>query len=468
MKKVALIWPGGLDVRRVLPLAYAWLAANTPRDLAELRLFDLALGRPEPALLEKEIAAFAPDVIAVSCFAMNFPQALEAVRAARRAAPAAVTIAGGQHPSSWPEGVLAHSEFDFVIKGEGEEAFPAFLRELSSPSPRWESVPGLVSRNAEGLCRARTAVVEDLDSLSFPDFRFIRFGEYLSRGYRVYADRRHSAPVQTSRGCPYSCAFCCGPEISGNRLRHFSSGYVIRLIRHINAEFGVKWFNIIDDNFTMRPEKAKEFCRAASALDIPGLRFGTPNGVMAQHGDPELWDLMRAAGWDHFTVAPESGSARVLDLMGKKIDLGRLGETVSHMKRTGLPVCGFFILGFPGETRADLALTMEFVRKFDLAEVFAFQPLPGSPVFRRLLAEGRVKPDFIPDIDDFSRGELSYVHADLRGVNFYRLIFLARLGTALRHPVTALRHLRHLDPPAAVRALLRQVSGLLGLRSILF
>ena len=463
-RRAALLWPGGLDARRVLPLAYAWLAANTPSDLCELKLFDLALNPRAPGELEKEIAAFAPDVIAVSCFAMNFPQALEAVRAARRAAPKAVVVAGGQHPSSWPEGVLACPEIDFVIRGEGEQAFPAFLREAFSASPRWEAVPGLVRRGNGGLIDAPPAAVEDLDSLALPDHKFIKLDEYLRRGYRVYADHRPSAPLQTTRGCPYGCAFCCGPAISGRRLRRFSVPYALRALEALHRDFGVKWFNIIDDNFTFHPEEAKEFCRAALKLGIPGLRFGTPNGVRAQHGDKELWSLMRDAGWDHFTAAPESGSQRVLDLMKKDLRPVDMERAVREMRQTGLPVCGFFIVGYPGETPEDLRLTMEMVKKFDLVEMFVFQPLPGSPVFRELLAAGKIKADFIPSVDDFSSGQASYVSEELRGVNFYRLVFLVRLGTALRHPLTALGPLRHLDLPVAAAKVFRQALGLLGFR----
>ncbi|MDD2805037.1 MAG: radical SAM protein [Elusimicrobiales bacterium] len=459
--RVALVWPGGLDPRRVLPLAYACLAANTPKELCEFRLFDLALGAPAPERLEAELAAFAPEVVGLSCFAMNFPQALAAARAAKKAAPGAVVIAGGQHPSSWPEGVLAHNEIDFVLKGEGERAFAAFLEQFRSAAPDWGKVPGLARRGPHGLLEAPPAMVEDLDSLALPDYRFINFAEYLRRGYRVYADSRPSAPIQTTRGCPYACAFCCGPAISGSRLRRFSADYAMRWIEALNRDFGVLWFNIIDDNFTFHPEAAKEFCREALKLRLPGLRFGTPNGIRAQHGDAQLWRLMAAAGWDHFTVAPESGSERVLELMRKDLKPAQIEAAVAGMRATGLPVCGFFILGYPGETREDLALTLNMVKLFDLAELFVFQPLPGSPVFRELRAAGRIPADFIPAVGDFSSGERSYVSEELRGVNFYRLIFLARLGVALRHPLTALAHLRHLDLPVAAAKVFRQAAAFL-------
>ncbi len=459
--RVALIWPDGLDARRVLPLPFACLAANTDPSLCEFKLFDLALGLPPDGELAGEISAFNPDVIGVSCFAMNFPQALAAVRTARRAAPSAVVVAGGQYASAWPEGALANPEIDFVIKGEGELAFTAFLKELRSAAPCWDKVPGLARLENGRLVDVPPAIVEDLDSLAPPDYRFIKLDEYLRRGYRVYADSRPSAPLQTTRGCPYGCAFCTGPYISGRSLRHFSNPYVMSWMKALYRDFGIRWFNIIDDNFTFHPGRAKEFCRAAMRLDIPGLRFGTPNGIRMQHGDGELWRLMRDAGWEHFTVAPESGSARVLELMKKELRPFEVEAVVKEMKAAGLPVCGFFMVGYPGETPEDLRLTMRSLRQFDLVEMFVFQPLPGSPVFRELLAAGKISADFIPSVDDFSSGKRGYVSPELRGVNFYWLIFRARLGTTLRNPLTALKHFRHLDLRGASGKILRQAAGAL-------
>ncbi len=460
--RAALVWPAGLDPRRVLPLGFAWIVSNTPRELCEFRLFDLAIGRPKPGDLEGALAGFAPDVVGVSCFASNFPQALEAARAARRAAPGAKIVAGGQYASSWPQGPLGAREFDFAFKGEGERAFTAFLTELRSGGTNWDRVPGLAFRRPDGtLHDPPPALVDDLDSLVPPDYRFIGLDEYLRRGYRVWSDRSRSAPIQASRGCPYSCAFCAGTRVSGRKTRYFSTDYVMRWIKDLHRNFGATWFNILDDSFTSRPDKAKEFCRAALELGIKGLRFGTPTGVRAQHGDRELWELMRKAGWEQVVIAPESGSPRVLKLMRKELPAGGLGGAMADIRAAGLPVCGFFVVGYPGETREDLRLTMDLIRKFDLAEIFVFQPLPGSPIFGELVAAGKLPPDFIPGVEDYSSGEASWTPEELKGFNFRRFIFLARLELALRHPLLTLRHLRHLDPVVAPLRLIKQAVGML-------
>jgi radical SAM superfamily enzyme YgiQ (UPF0313 family) len=463
--KVAFIWPHGLG-SFLLPLPYASIASNVDSSVCELRLFDLALGVPVPADLEKEIAAYAPDIIGVTAHAMNFPQALEAVRAARRGAPKAVVLAGGPHPSAWSRGVMSCPEIDFVIRGEAELAFGAFLSEFRSSEPRWEKVPGLTRRGDAGLVEAPPAIVEDLDALALPDYRFIRLDEYLRRGYRLFCDGRPSAPIQTTRGCPMSCSFCGVSAVSGRRLRHFSAEYTVRQIKCLHRDFGIQWFNIVDDNFTHDIAHARAFCEAALKLDIPGLRFGTPNGVRMQRGDLGLWRLMKRAGWEYLVVAPESGSVRVLDLMRKGLFPGEVETILAEVRAAGLLTRGFFMVGYPGETPEDVAQTLSLIRRgrFDSIELLFFQPLPGTQIFDDLVAAGEIKPDFLPA--GFTSGRQSYVTPSLKGLNFPWIFFKANLGVLLRNPANMLRILRRIDFRPALRnasahagALLRFVLG---------
>lgn len=442
--RVAFIWLGGAELD-TLPLAYANIAANTDAGLCEMRLFDLALGIPRREDLGREIAQFRPDIIGVSVPVIAVGRTIEAVREAKRAAPNALVLAGGGYVSAWPAGVMAHPEIDYAIRGEAEAAFGLFISELRSGAPRWERVPGLVRRAAGGLAENPPAVVAELDSLALPDYRFIRLDEYLRRGYRAAIGSVPGAPIQTTRGCPYDCAFCTCPSINGARVRHFSTAYMMRLIETLHRDFGIKWFNIIDDNFTYDPEKAKDFCRAALRLKIPGLGFGNMNGIRMQHGDKELWALMRRAGWEHFTVAPESGSERVLGLMKKRISLEETKNTVGDMRAAGLPVCGFFIIGYPGETREDLRQTGRFMRYFDLVEIYVFQLLPGSPVFMEMLKSGEITEGSVPPVENYSSGRRGYVSKELSDADLYRFMFAARILAILRHPGAALWRMRKIN-----------------------
>ena len=122
---------------------------------------------------------------------------------------------------------------------------------------------------------------------------------------------------------------------------------------------------------------------------------------------------------DHIATAPsrplprevalgiESGSDRLLTYMGKRITNEMTRSVVERLTRHGINVKGYFIVGFPTETKAELAQTPALV--YDLwdltkngpgafrASVFEFRPYPGTPEWTRLLQSGRFTPRQLRD-----------------------------------------------------------------------
>jgi len=206
--------------------------------------------------------------------------------------------------------------------------------------------------------------------------------------------------------------------------------WVTRLYR----EHDIRLFSIIDDGFTTDLDWAKEFCRTMIGLNLPGLGFSTPTGIRAQRTDAELLGLMKRAGWEFVCVAPESGSKRTLERMRKDLDLDAFPETVARIRAAGLKVHGFFIVGYPGETRQDMAETSRFIRKcrFNLLFISNFQPLPGTPVYEELVRSGEIQEGLIPG--NYSDGDRAYTPEGLRGFNFPLFVLREFLVLALSQP----------------------------------
>ena len=126
------------------------------------------------------------------------------------------------------------------------------------------------------------------------------------------------------------------------------------------------------------------------------LSVGFPNGVRLDTlTEPLLHDLKRA-GCYSMLVGIESGSQRILDLMKKSLTLELVRERVKLIKKVGLTVHAFFIIGFPGETEADILTTIRFARSLPLdgALFSSFLPLPGSEITRQLIECGDLAADF--------------------------------------------------------------------------
>jgi magnesium-protoporphyrin IX monomethyl ester (oxidative) cyclase len=445
--RVALFWPKGPDITFLFPIGLGYLKSNTVDPRFKLEAFDCAIEDIDAwdAKVAEFISEFQPHVVGVSAWSAFFPQALELIRHARRLNPEIVTVMGGIHPSSYPAETIRNEEIDFVVAGEAEFSFTTFLTELCSADPDWTCVPGLYWLAADGTqCQNPLEVVEDLDQIRFPDYDFIDLNRYITRGYRMKAPHPRNAPIWATRGCPYRCNFCSAYVVNGKRIRRHSIDYLMRWVKYLYDEVGIRWINIVDDNFTFKLDYAKEFCESAIEMNLPGLGYATSNGIRMQRGDPELWRLMKKAGWQTVIVAPESGSPETLELMKKDLKIEIVPQIVDDIRNAGLKVHGFFMIGYPGETREYLQETYEFIKNcnFSSVNVQRFQPLPGTPIYSRLLAEGKITPNFLPNAGGY--GDVNFIDEGLKDFNFPRFILKVQLMLAICNPITYVMAVRNL------------------------
>nr|VFJ92734.1 MAG: Radical SAM superfamily protein [Candidatus Kentron sp. H]VFJ93248.1 MAG: Radical SAM superfamily protein [Candidatus Kentron sp. H]VFK00461.1 MAG: Radical SAM superfamily protein [Candidatus Kentron sp. H] len=215
---------------------------------------------------------------------------------------------------------------------------------------------------------------------------------------RLFAIIKLTAPLVTTRGCPYKCNFCSAPMMNGRQLRRHSVGYIREQILRLYHEHAVRHIAFVDDNFTLNTKWAKTVCQAIAELALPGLVVGTPNGIRLSRLDRELAYLMRQAGWRELVIAPESGSPRTLLEMDKDLDLALVPRVVEMIHNADLRVAAFFVLGYPSETMQDLLMTEKFIadNEFDEIYLHIFQPLPGTPIFDRLVSADEIDRNFMP------------------------------------------------------------------------
>ncbi|HPD17681.1 MAG TPA: radical SAM protein [Planctomycetota bacterium] len=396
--RLLLVWPAvaGAQLHGFLPLGLGYLAANLP-DGCEARLSDGVLSRRPNAEVADEAERFQPHAVGLSVWHFNLPGAREAIAAIRQRFPSLPILAGGPTVSGLGTRLFETLDADYGFVGEGEWSLPQFLGllrrgELTDAAKR--AVPGLVFRDAAGAPAANPPRWEPLDALKPCDYEFIRLDAYLAAGYRygLHRKARRIAPIHTTRGCPFPCEYCSARLISGTRVRTRPVESVVAEIRRLHERLGIDGFNLIDDNFTFHQDYAKALCRAILGMGLKGVSFCAPNGIKVEYLDRELLGLMKQAGWQALFIAPESGSERTLERMRKKVHLPTVREKLALIREAGLKVFGFFILGYPGETADDFRQTIAFACRnaFDWATFTCFQPLPGTPVCERLIAEGEI------------------------------------------------------------------------------
>lgn len=439
--RVALIWPYGMDTTIGLPLALGYLKSNTDTTKYDMKIFDYALkGKSSSSsLFIKEMAEFNPNVVCISCWSQAFPESLAICKGIKSMNSEITTVIGGPHPACYPEYVMENKEIDFLFRGEAELTFQAFLEEFRKDSPDWSSVDGLAYRSDGNVVKNGMARIKDLDVIKIPDYNAINLDQYIRKGYRYNAPLfKRSAPIWATRGCPYRCAFCSAPLLNGRKIRRHSIDYLVEWIKFLYYEKGIRWISIIDDNFTSDPQYVMKFCDAMLELNLKNLGFGNPNGIRMQMGGSELWKKMKQTGWRSLIVAPESGSAVVLRRMRKDLKIENVPKVVDDIRKVGLKVQAFLMLGFPGETLKDIEQTVELIKKcrFNFIIISTFQPLPGTPIYDDLVAKGEIANGILPK--SYTDGEVTYITPGLRDFNFPMFVLKMYVFMLLKNPLNIL------------------------------
>jgi len=420
--KITLVWPRGFDTIYVMPIALGYLKSNMDEE-HEVNIIDCSIRDlgAESDEFKEMIKSFEPDVVGVSCWSPTFDEAIKVLDVAKSINPNITTVIGGPHASSYADKVMEHDVIDYLFRGESELSFPVFVNELSRGNKDLSCVQGLTYRNPDGRTLQKNEMQrekEHLDEIKIPDYEAMRLEEYITSGYRFNTRHKRNAPIWVTRGCPYRCGFCSAPFQNGKPVRTHSIEYMVEWVKELYYEKGINLMNIIDDNFTFHVKYAKEFCRAMIDLGIKDLHFSTPNGIRAQRSDPELFRLMKQAGWENVVVAPESGSVKTLARMNKDHDPEVIIQKIRDIREAGLKVHGFFIVGYPGESIEDLKITQDYMRRcrFNMVFINNFQPLPGTPIYNELVESGTIEDGLMPK--NYSGGERVFTPEGLEKFNF--------------------------------------------------
>lgn len=334
-------------------------------------------------------------------FSFAYPAVVELTKALKEAHPQVPIVLGGPHPSALPEYCLDTSAADFVVRGEGELSLVELCRHLAGEISA-DAVPSLVYLDDEGkIIRSKQAPrILDLDSsnLPFPARHLLPMENYIAAQEAHGSVEGRWTTILSSRGCPYGCTFC-----DSRRTKYVArtAKDVVDEIEHCIRDFGIREFHFEDDNLTLKKTRTLELCQEIIDRGLR-IKWQTPNGIRASVTDERMLGKMMESGCNHITLAPESGSPRVLkDIIqkGKDFSLDQLLDVGKLAHKMGMKCAAYFVLGLPGETAEDLDLTIKYANRLaragvDEAGFGLFIPLPGTPLWDKVVKEYG-QPDFL-------------------------------------------------------------------------
>lgn len=280
--------------------------------------------------------------------------------------------------------LLDLGNIDFLIGGEIDFAIRNIIDELYG-SQEYGDVDNILYKDKEGgWVKTRFHVWgEDLDGLPFPARHLMKNELY------VRPDTgRPMATIQAARGCPASCIYCLSPDISGKKIRKRSPQNVFGEIRECYFKYGIRDFFFKADTFTIDAGWVTALCKLIIQSDLYQKIEFTANSRVNPLSK-EVLAIMKKAGCFAVAFGFESGSDETLKKIRKGTTAKQNIQAMHWAKELKLPVYGFFIIGFPWETRRDIALTGKHIFELDpdFMEIHIALPYYGTGLYEECKKE---------------------------------------------------------------------------------
>jgi radical SAM superfamily enzyme YgiQ (UPF0313 family) len=365
--------------------------------LGQVEILDLNLpgeGNPE-AWLARKLREIAPDIVGFSMsYDVSYPWLRSMAAAVRQHDRNICIVAGGAAITTAYDEVIADCEVDACCYSEGEVAFKELV-DADDVTTALSHDPWVTKTKPRAV-----PVYDDLDRIIDVDYSLLDVRAYsMQEAFSPFTKFSASSKqffIVTSRGCPFKCVFCAEPSFHGANMRYVSVDRAVEHVASLKDRYGLSVLTIYDDQILMNKPRAKEFFAKLAPLAI---RVEMPNGVTLSYIDEEMAELMKAAGVDTLFLAIEHGSKRVLkDIIRKPIAYSRIKPTIELLQAAGIYCQGFFVIGLPGETRAEREETRDAILDWglDWASFNYATPLRGSELFRQCKANAWIDERYLP------------------------------------------------------------------------
>ncbi|MFI2186277.1 RiPP maturation radical SAM C-methyltransferase [Streptomyces sioyaensis] len=296
------------------------------------------------------IVAAGPDVVGFTSTFQQNTAALAAAKYVKRLAPHIKTVMGGANCDA-EQGAAAHRNFgflDFVVRGEGEAAFPQLLTALDEGT-ELSAVPGLCHRQADGTSTANPMSTSPLPPATIlpPDYSgyFERLAASVARNWV-----EPKLVVEGARGCwwgeKHHCTFC-GLNGSFMQFRSKSPDTFLEEIMDLARRHRVLDMYLVDNILDMG-----YLTTVLPRIIDSGYDLRMHIEIKANMRRAQLRTLAEA-GMIYVQPGIESLNSRVLDLMDKGVSGCQNVRMLRDGAETGLSVSWNYLHGFPGETAAD-------------------------------------------------------------------------------------------------------------------
>ncbi len=379
----------GLDaVIKGAPLSLISIAGMLSRDHGA-KLFDFKVDKFVEKRFRRKLNRF--DVVAITSMTPQIEHALMVATMAKE--HGCTTILGGYHPTLAPDHVASQLSVDYSVRGEGEHTFKELIDYLDGNKNDVDikEIDGVSYKvNGKVVHNNERHLEPDMDKFGMPR-RDLLEGKLYS--YWGTTTRQ----LETSRGCPHKCKFCCITKMwkdPSERITYRSKS-LKRIMREI---YDVDWKNnfifLCEDNFTIKVKRANNILDTIIRSGVPSkVHFACQSRVDTIFRNQWLVKKFREAGFRQIFLGIESVHQQSLDAMNKRGTTPAMVRTVVKMLQDeGISIFGGIIIGYPGETKTMVRQNIAFAKSLNLSCI-QFTPItafPGTEFYDEMKEKGMI------------------------------------------------------------------------------
>lgn len=393
----------------------------------------VALDMSEESFLDK-LQCISPALLFFEVTTPTITYDLQLINKIKAEHPQLIVAIGGAHATTFAEQLFHDNlSIDYILKGEYEIA----LNDLASSLSKAPYKPGrgIISKSSTNL----------LDKFPF-------------LAYNMFPSNEHPAPtlywdgfcqmypaiqMQSSRGCPYKCYFCLWNSViyGHGKYRTIDPVRVVDQMEFLVAEYGVKEIYFDDDSFTISRQHVLSICNELIKRDFV-VKWSCMADVAGL--DEPLLRTMALAGCIGIKFGVESGSKKVLQSIGKPVDLEKVGKIVSWCRELNIKSHATFTIGLLDETEDDMKETLAFAQNLgaDSIQISSATPLPGTRFYEIMQARGGLADMQWENFDGKTTEMLMLTSARLSAEKFRKRAMFVWLLKTLFIPSRLIHHLR--------------------------
>ena len=345
----------------------------------------------------KRILLKKPDIVAITCNAVQFPFVCELSKQLKTISPAIPIIIGGVMASLNPTDTIKQSNCDYVIRGEGEQTILELTKSIENNTDT-KLIDGISYKSHNKIIHNKDRALLNIKELPIPKYSLI--SKNIKNNNLVW--------LVASRGCAYKCKFCSGNTIwKYQRRKDVSTIY--KQLYILKTKYNINDFVFGDDCLTLNKQWLLELCKKIRPLK---MSFGCLARVDSI--DKDILTALKQAGCKHIYHGIESGSSKVREFLDKQVKNNTnkfIADTIKLELKMGFQITTSFMSAIPFETKKDIEQTYKFAKLLKeigcKIQLWLLTPYKGLQIIRdykkQLIRIDRTKNNL--QLDIFDKGQ---------------------------------------------------------------